>query len=282
MESGGETGRGVVLLRYYAGEGLRIGGDVIPSVNPNALFFTERVPLGVVGLITPWNFPVAIPLWKAAPGAGLRQHGHPKTVRTRAAHGASAWRKFLRRRGFPAGVFNLVQGRGAAGAALSSAAGVDGLSFTGSAATGKKVAFACVERGAKYQLEMGGKNPVIVLADCDMEQAVDPDRAGRDALGGRKVYGDLPRHCGGGNRRRIHRPRRGEGQIPENRPGEPIRTPTSARSSRRTRRKKSSATSRRRRRKARNSCAAAESPPAKSSPMGITSSRPSLAASRRK
>ena len=67
MEAGGETGRGVVLLRYYAGEGLRAGGEVIPSANPQTLQFTERIPLGVVGLITPWNFPVAIPLWKAAP-----------------------------------------------------------------------------------------------------------------------------------------------------------------------------------------------------------------------
>ncbi len=171
MESGGETGRGVVLLRYYAGEGLRIGGDVIPSVNPNALFFTERVPLGVVGLITPWNFPVAIPLWKIAPAL---VYGNTVILKPSelAPHTAHLLAEVFAEAGLPAGVFNLIQGRGTAGAALSGANGVDGISFTGSAVTGKKVALACVERGAKYQLEMGGKNPVIILPDCDMEQAV--------------------------------------------------------------------------------------------------------------
>ena len=170
MESGGETGRGVVLLRYYAGEGLRVGGDVIPSVNPNSLFFTERVPLGVVGLITPWNFPVAIPLWKAAPAL---VYGNTVILKPSelAPHTAHLLAEVFAEAGFPAGVFNLLQGRGAAGAALSSAEGVNGISFTGSVATGKKVALACVERGGKYQLEMGGKNPVIVLPDCDLEQA---------------------------------------------------------------------------------------------------------------
>ena len=170
MESGGETGRGVMLLRYYAGEGLRIGGDVIPSVNPNSLFFTERVPLGVVGLITPWNFPVAIPLWKTAPAL---VYGNAVILKPSelSPHTAHLLAEVFAEAGLPAGVFNLIQGRGAAGAALSAADGVNGISFTGSAATGKKVAFSCVERGGKYQLEMGGKNPVIVLPDCDLEQA---------------------------------------------------------------------------------------------------------------
>jgi aldehyde dehydrogenase (NAD+) len=172
MEAGGETGRGVVILRYYAGEGLRVGGDVIPSVNPQTLFFTERVPLGVVGLITPWNFPIAIPLWKAAPAL---VYGNcvilkpselsPETARLLA--------EVFHEAGLPPGVFNLVQGGREAGAAITETPGIDAISFTGSVATGKSVARACVERGAKYQLEMGGKNPVVVLEDADLAQAVE-------------------------------------------------------------------------------------------------------------
>jgi aldehyde dehydrogenase (NAD+) len=170
-EATGETGRGVVLLRYYAGEGLRIGGEVIPSINPNSLFFTERVPLGVVGLITPWNFPVAIPLWKAAPAfvygntVILKPSEHsPQTAQLLA--------EVFHEAGLPNGVFNLVQGTGTAGSSLVNAE-VNAITFTGSVGTGKKIAAACVERGTKYQLEMGGKNPVIVLEDADMAQAVE-------------------------------------------------------------------------------------------------------------
>lgn len=171
-EATGETMRGVMLLRYFAGEGLRIGGDVIPSVNPQSLFFTERVPLGVVGLITPWNFPVAIPLWKAAPAL---VYGNTVVLKpSELAPGTAALlAEILAEAGFPDGVFNIVQGGRDAGAALSADPAIDAISFTGSAATGKAVAVACVERGAKYQLEMGGKNPVIVLADADLDRAVE-------------------------------------------------------------------------------------------------------------
>lgn len=171
-EATGETNRGVVLFRYYAGEGLRIGGDVIPSANAQSLLFTERYPLGVVGLITPWNFPVAIPLWKAAPALIYGNtvvlkpsEFSPETARLLA--------EVLHEAGLPAGVFNLVQGSREAGAALSAHPGLNGLSFTGSVATGKAIARACVENGTKYQLEMGGKNPVIVLEDADLAQAVE-------------------------------------------------------------------------------------------------------------
>lgn len=171
-EATGETGRGVVLLRYYAGEGLRVGGDVIPSVNPNALFFTERVPVGVVGLITPWNFPVAIPLWKAAPALvyGNTVVLKPSELSPVTAHILA---EVFAEAGLPAGAFNVVQGLGAAGAALVAHEGVSAVSFTGSGGTGKKIAAVCTGRGAKYQLEMGGKNPAIVLADADMAQAVE-------------------------------------------------------------------------------------------------------------
>jgi acyl-CoA reductase-like NAD-dependent aldehyde dehydrogenase len=171
-EAGGETGRGVVLLRYFAGEGLRVGGDVVPSINPQSLLFTERVPLGVVGLITPWNFPVAIPLWKAAPAL---VYGNTVVLKPSefAPHTAHLLAEVFREAGLPPGVFNLIQGTRAAGAALASADGVDGISFTGSVVTGKSIARACVERGAKYQLEMGGKNPVVVLEDAHLPQAVE-------------------------------------------------------------------------------------------------------------
>jgi len=172
-EATGETGRGVVLLRYYAGEGLRVGGDVIPSVNPNALFFTERVPVGVVGLITPWNFPIAIPVWKAAPALvyGNTVVLKPSEMSPVTAHILA---EVLAEAGLPAGVFNVVHGRGAnAGAALVAHPDVNAVSFTGSGNTGKKIAAVCAGRGAKYQLEMGGKNPAIVLEDADMAQAVE-------------------------------------------------------------------------------------------------------------
>ncbi len=171
-EANGETGRGVVILRYFAGEGLRPVGDVLPSLSPNTLLFTERVPLGVVGLITPWNFPVAIPLWKTAPAlvygntVVLKPSEHsPLTGQLLAEVFAEA--------GFPAGVFNLVQGGRETGEALVAANGLNGISFTGSVATGKTIARACVEQGKRYQLEMGGKNPVIVLGDANLERAVE-------------------------------------------------------------------------------------------------------------
>ncbi len=171
-ESAGETGRGVVLLRYYAGEGLRVGGHVLPSTNPNTLFFTERVPLGVVGLITPWNFPVAIPLWKAAPAL---VYGNTVVLKPSDLSPLTAQllAEIFHEVGLPPGVFNLVQGGRTAGEALVNADGLNGVSFTGSTATGKSIARTCVERGVKYQLEMGGKNPVVVLEDADMAQAVE-------------------------------------------------------------------------------------------------------------
>lgn len=172
VEAGGETGRGVVLLRYYAGEGLRVGGDVIPSANPNTLFYTERVPLGVVGLITPWNFPIAIPLWKAAPALiyGNTVVLKPSDLSPQTAQMIA---EVFHEAGLPPGVFNLVQGGKTAGEALVNARGLNALSFTGSAPVGKTIARACVENGVRYQLEMGGKNPVVVLEDAHLPQAVE-------------------------------------------------------------------------------------------------------------
>jgi aldehyde dehydrogenase (NAD+) len=161
-----------MILRYFAGEGLRAVGEVLPSVNPHTLFFTERVPLGVVGLITPWNFPVAIPLWKTAPALiyGNTVVLKPSELSPYTAHLLT---EVLQQAGLPAGVFNLVQGGRTSGQALIEARGLNGISFTGSSATGKAIARVCVERGLRYQLEMGGKNPVIVLEDANLDQAVE-------------------------------------------------------------------------------------------------------------
>ncbi|HLQ77609.1 MAG TPA: aldehyde dehydrogenase family protein [Terriglobia bacterium] len=171
-EANGETGRGAMILRYFAAEGLRSVGEVLPSVNANTLLYTERVSLGVTGLITPWNFPVAIPLWKAAPAL---VYGNTLVFKP-SEHSpwtAQLLTEVLQEIGLPPGVFNLVQGGRDAGAALCSVKGVNGISFTGSVATGKAIARACVESGVRYQLEMGGKNPVVVLEDANLDRAVE-------------------------------------------------------------------------------------------------------------
>lgn len=171
-EANGETGRGVMILRYFAGEGLRAVGEVLPSLNANTMLFTERSPLGVVGLITPWNFPVAIPLWKAAPALV-----YGNTVVLKPSEHSPLTGQLLagvfHEIGLPAGVFNLAQGGPEAGQALIEAEGLNGISFTGSVVTGKAIARASVERGLRYQLEMGGKNPVVVLEDANLDRAVE-------------------------------------------------------------------------------------------------------------
>jgi aldehyde dehydrogenase (NAD+) len=171
-EANGETGRGVMILRYYAGEGLRAVGEVLPSVSVNTLFYTERVPLGVAALITPWNFPVAIPLWKAAPALVYGNTVVFKPSEHSPLTGQMLTEVF-QESGLPAGVFNLIQGGRETGKALVETEGISGVSFTGSVATGKAIARVAVERGLRYQLEMGGKNPVIVLEDANLDRAVE-------------------------------------------------------------------------------------------------------------
>jgi len=169
-EASGELKRGAALLRYYAGEGIRGYGDVLPASDGRSLLYTNRVPLGVVGVITPWNFPVAIPLWKMAPALVF---GNAVVWKPSEEASVSAYRlmKVLEEAGFPPGVINLVPGGAEAGRALAGHSGVQGITFTGSNGTGSRVALAAVARGAKYQLEMGGKNPSIVAADADLELA---------------------------------------------------------------------------------------------------------------
>ncbi|RIX59637.1 aldehyde dehydrogenase family protein [Paenibacillus nanensis] len=172
-EAKGETARGVAILRYYAGEGMRKIGDVIPASDADAFMFTTRVPLGVVGAITPWNFPVAIPLWKIAPALIYGNTVVWKPASETAVTSVLVMECF-HEAGLPEGVLNLVIGGGKEiGQGLAEHPGVQGITFTGSNAVGKSVGQAAFARGAKYQLEMGGKNPIIVAADADLDLAAD-------------------------------------------------------------------------------------------------------------
>ncbi|NEU30845.1 aldehyde dehydrogenase family protein [bacterium LRH843] len=177
-EAKGETARGIAILRYYAGEGLRKVGDVIPSTDSEALMFTSRAPLGVVGLITPWNFPVAIPIWKIAPAL---IYGNTVVLKpaTEAAVTAAKVIECFAEAGLPAGVINMVTGSGSViGQGIIDHEDIAGISFTGSEGTGMHVGAGAFARGAKFQLEMGGKNPVIVAADADIDLAVDATISG--------------------------------------------------------------------------------------------------------
>lgn len=168
-----EATRAGHIFRFFAGEAVRIAGDVMSSVRPGVRVETMREPVGVVGLITPWNFPLAIPAWKIAPALA---YGNAVVFKPAELVPGCAWEltSILDRAGVPPGMFNLVMGRGSdVGRALVGHEHVDAVSFTGSASIGRSVAIAAVERLAKVQLEMGGKNPYVVLADADLDTAVE-------------------------------------------------------------------------------------------------------------
>jgi alpha-ketoglutaric semialdehyde dehydrogenase len=174
-EAVGEVQRAAQIFKFYAGETLRSGGELLPSIRPQMTVEITREPLGVVSLITPWNFPIAIPAWKIAPALAC---GNAVVFKPAEAVPGSAWAlaEILSRAGLPEGTFNLVMGRGRElGDTLLGDARVAAVSFTGSEATGRKVAQACIGRRgpmAKFQLEMGGKNPLLVLDDADLAVAV--------------------------------------------------------------------------------------------------------------
>ena len=171
-EAIGEVARAGNIFKFFAGEALRVGGDVVASVRPGVGVEVTREPVGVVGLITPWNFPIAIPAWKIAPALAF---GNAVVLKPADLVPGSAWAlaDILHRAGLPAGVFNLVMGRGSeVGQVLLDDQRVHAISFTGSVATGQRIAQACVARMAKFQLEMGGKNPMVVLDDADLDVAV--------------------------------------------------------------------------------------------------------------
>ncbi|RFB12650.1 aldehyde dehydrogenase family protein [Bacillus sp. HNG] len=172
-EAKGETARGVAILRYYAGEGMRKDGDVIPSSDKDALMFTKRTPLGVVGVITPWNFPVAIPIWKIAPAL---VYGNTVVFKpaTEAAVTAAKVVDCFAKAGLPEGVINFVTGSGSViGQKLIDHPLLNAITFTGSETVGESVAKSAASRGIKFQLEMGGKNPVIVTKDANLDSAVE-------------------------------------------------------------------------------------------------------------
>ncbi len=168
----GEATRAGYLFKFFAGEVLRLSGELLPSVRPGIKVEITREPVGVVGIITPWNFPIAIPAWKIAPALA---YGNCVVFKPADLVPGCAWAlaEIIGRAGMPAGVFNLVMGRGSViGEILSTAPEVDAVSFTGSVAVGKRVAQNCAARLAKVQLEMGGKNPQVVLDDAELDTAV--------------------------------------------------------------------------------------------------------------
>jgi alpha-ketoglutaric semialdehyde dehydrogenase len=168
----GEAARAGYIFKFFAGETLRLAGEVLPSVRPGLKVEITREPVGVAGIITPWNFPIAIPAWKIAPALA---YGNCVVFKPADLVPGCAWAlaEIIARSGLPAGVFNLVMGRGSVvGELLSTDPGIDAVSFTGSVATGKRVAQNCAARLAKVQLEMGGKNPQVVLDDADLDTAV--------------------------------------------------------------------------------------------------------------
>ncbi|WP_410429595.1 alpha-ketoglutaric semialdehyde dehydrogenase GucD [Metabacillus litoralis] len=185
-EAKGETARGVAILRYYAGEGIRKVGDVIPSTDPNGLMFTSRVPLGVIGVIPPWNFPVAIPIWKMAPALIYGNTVVIKPAQETAVTCAKVIECFAEA-GIPDGVLNMVTGSGSViGQGIVEHPDINGITFTGSNEVGKMVGQGALARGAKYQLEMGGKNPVIITADADLDLAVEGTISGAFRSSGQK------------------------------------------------------------------------------------------------
>lgn len=170
-ESAGEIKRALDILEYTAGMGRRLGGQVFAAEESGVFCYSTPHPLGVVGLISPWNFPVAIPVWKIAPaliaGNTAVLKPSPLTPLT-----AAIIVRGLEEVGLPAGVVNLVHGDSEPGAELISNTAVRGVSFTGSTKVGKAIAREASGRLLKLQLELGGKNPQVVLEDADLEQAV--------------------------------------------------------------------------------------------------------------
>ncbi|HXX11134.1 MAG TPA: aldehyde dehydrogenase family protein [Burkholderiales bacterium] len=172
-EGVGEVVRAGNIFKFFAGEVLRRTGELVPSVRPGVDVEVTREPLGVIGIITPWNFPAAIPAWKVAPALA---YGNCVVFKPADLVPGSAWAlaDIISRAGLPAGAFNLVMGRGSVvGEALVNDARVDAISFTGSVDTGRKLAQKAAARLAKFQLEMGGKNPLVVLDDADLKTAVE-------------------------------------------------------------------------------------------------------------
>jgi aldehyde dehydrogenase (NAD+) len=175
VEAVGEVTRAAQIFKFFAAEIFRMGGELLPSTRPGINVEITREPIGVVTVITPWNFPIAIPAWKIAPALA---YGNTVVFKPADLVPGSAWllADIISRAGLPAGAFNLVMGRGREiGDVLLQDPRVAAVTFTGSESTGRHVAQTCVTRAgamAKFQLEMGGKNPLVVLDDADLDIAV--------------------------------------------------------------------------------------------------------------
>ncbi len=171
-EATAEVRRAVQILEFFAAEALRNTGTAIESVRPGLTVEMTHEPVGVVGVITPWNFPIAIPVWKIAPALAF---GNTVVFKPAGITPGMAWEfvNIMDQAGLPAGVLNLVMGSGAVIGDALLAADIDAVSFTGSAGVGRSIAVQCVTRGIRVQCEMGGKNPLVILGDADLDQAVD-------------------------------------------------------------------------------------------------------------
>ena len=171
-EATGEAARAGAIFKFFAGEVLRYGGEKLPSVRPGVEVEMTREPVGVIGLITPWNFPIAIPAWKIAPALA---YGNCVVFKPADLVPGCAWAlaEIISRSGLPAGVFNLVMGPGSVvGDTIAKSPHVHAVSFTGSVSVGANVRDLVATRGGRIQLEMGGKNPLVVLDDADLGTAV--------------------------------------------------------------------------------------------------------------
>ncbi|MBL4614477.1 MAG: aldehyde dehydrogenase family protein, partial [Magnetovibrio sp.] len=172
VEAIGETVRAAQVFKFFAGEALRVAGDAIASLRPDIDVDVTREAVGVVGLITPWNFPIAIPAWKIAPALayGNTVVFKPADLTPASAHVLA---QIIDAAGCPAGVFNLVMGRGAVvGNAMLEHPGINAVSFTGSVPVGRALAVKAAQGMKKIQLEMGGKNPMVIMEDADLSIAV--------------------------------------------------------------------------------------------------------------
>jgi acyl-CoA reductase-like NAD-dependent aldehyde dehydrogenase len=185
-EAVGETRRAAAILRYYGGQTFEPDGETYPSHSPLTFLYARREPIGVVAAITPWNFPIAIPAWKIAPAVAFGNTvvwKPAEIVPLTSTHFATA----LSDAGLPDGVLNLVLGRGSVvGDTLVAHARVDAVTFTGSNPVGRGLQLKATEAGKKVQLELGGKNPAVVLADADLDLAAEQIARGAFLSAGQK------------------------------------------------------------------------------------------------
>ena len=196
-EAVGEVVRAGSIFKFFAAEAMRVPGELAPPMRRGVEVAVTREPVGTVGIITPWNFPMAIPAWKTAPALAF---GNTVVLKPADLVPGSAWAlaEIISRSGLPAGAFNLVMGRGSVvGQALLEDARVDAISFTGSEQTGRGIAITAAQRLAKLQMEMGSKNPMLVMDDADLDLAV--------AHAANSAFGGTGQKCTAASRLIVHR-----------------------------------------------------------------------------